>query len=526
MRFLIAAVLIGILTLIFPGTSGLSSPDSLGCHNFDKINDEKLVKNILQQLWIALGDGRRPLPEVRIIENETIASYMFVNGKDYIEFDPRALQICKAMGTQASSAIAFILGHELTHLYRSHHSSGFLPRQRSFKKYLPDEQEADLYGAFFAGVAGFEVEETVETLLNNIYATFPRKVTSNYPPLKDRIATAHERCKLAYELRQAFKMGVVLNSIEAYEAAIICFEYVNQSIRFQENFLNLGTAYLNLALGKRNEPDTALDYPLFASLETPFRGEGTTDLSLEQLLENAELFLDRALTYSPNDPSSIINKFAVYDLQEKQSLAFNCIRQLSSPNGKLSTKQEIALLLLKGISAFRVNPQSVEAKEAFNTVAVDSKAPASFRLIAENNLRVIAGKTKKMPTRKDRFCEDQIDNFSILSPTRPQPVIDIQLDDKGSQRFTICPFPNSTLLNLRLKREDFLVHLTELPTPVTSQGLGLGTPLAKIQEIYQHLIKYGPEDRMGSWVIIPSACLIFRLDTVNRVQEWGLFWTG
>ncbi|NRB50519.1 MAG: hypothetical protein HRU41_22815 [Saprospiraceae bacterium] len=488
--------------------------------------DQALVEKILQRLWGALGDGRRALPEIRIVDNNSIASYLAIGGRDYIEFDRKTLEICRGLGDNRNAAIAFILGHELTHLYRAHAGNGFLPPRKNYRRYEPEEQEADLYGSFFAELAGFQVEDSIEPLFEAIYTSFPKKVVKQYPSKTDRINTALERCRISNELQKVFKMGIILNVVGEYQAAILCFEYVNRTVRFQQNFLNLGATYLNLALLNRIKPMSALDYPIFLNQETPFRKLPSFDVPQEELLRKAEIFLRESQAYAPKDPATLINLIAVLDQQGLSSEVYTSLKILAQLPVVKVGKYSLAHRLLEGIIAYRENPESVEARDAFNEVFFNSETPASLKQIARNNIRIMDGKLKKIPSPPEVYFEDRMDGFFILSPKRPSPSIGLPFKNDNKQKFSVADLTHSELSHLQWEDGSFLLQVTNSPLFQTKRGLRIGRSMQEIQDKYPGTYKFGPEDPLGYWVFIPAHGLIFRLNTIDKIEECGIFWAN
>lgn len=486
--------------------------------------DQALVKKILRRLWSALGDGRRALPEIRIVENNSIANYLSIGGRDYIEFDRKALEICTGLGDNRNAAIAFILGHELTHLYRAHTSNGFLPPRKNYRRYEPEEQEADLYGSFFAELAGFQVEDAIEPLFEAIYSNFPKKIVKQYPSKMDRINTALERCRISNELQKVFKMGIVLNVVGEYEAAILCFEYVNRTVRFQQNFLNLGATYLNLALLNRIKPMSALDYPIFLNQETPFRKLPGFDVTRDQLLSKAEIFLRESQAYAPKDPATLINLIAVFDQQGLSSEVYTSLKILAQLPVVKVGKYSLAHRLLKGIVAYRENPRSAKARDAFNEVLYNSETPPYLKHIARNNIRIMDGKLKEIPSPPEVYFEDRMDGFFILSPKRPSPFINLPFKNENEQKFSVADLTYSELFHLQWEGRSSLLQVTNSPLFETKRGLRIGRSMQEIQKKYPEAYKFGPEDPLGYWVFIPAYGLIFRLNTINKIEECGIFW--
>ncbi|MFT5647622.1 MAG: hypothetical protein ACI976_002314, partial [Aureispira sp.] len=77
----------------------------------------KHCNKIYQQLKKAIGDQRTTLPKLLILNREKrVAAYREMDNSIIIE--KKAYDICQSMGVQAESALAFLIGHELTHFYQ------------------------------------------------------------------------------------------------------------------------------------------------------------------------------------------------------------------------------------------------------------------------------------------------------------------------------------------------------------------------------------------------------------------------
>ena len=130
-----------------------------------------MVQKVYKKMQGAVGDFRRDLPKLVLMERVSrVASYRSSDNSLIIEC--KALEVCKSMGNYAESALAFLIGHEMTHFYQEHDwdemsfGTTFLVEKKIFRKHIHEEAEADIYGAFIAHIAGYKTLAIIPTFLD------------------------------------------------------------------------------------------------------------------------------------------------------------------------------------------------------------------------------------------------------------------------------------------------------------------------------------------------------------------------
>lgn len=79
----------------------------------------KKAVSVYKKLCDAAGDFRRGLPRLIVMDRVSrIASYRSSDNTLILEL--KAYNICSSFGKDADAALAFLLGHELTHFYQEH----------------------------------------------------------------------------------------------------------------------------------------------------------------------------------------------------------------------------------------------------------------------------------------------------------------------------------------------------------------------------------------------------------------------
>ena len=93
--------------------NGLSAQEILPAFHPAQKRCEKVYKKLLN----AIGDKRKTLPVLLVTgRKKRVASY---RSKDnVILIEKAAYDICETMGSDSESALAFLIGHELTHYYQ------------------------------------------------------------------------------------------------------------------------------------------------------------------------------------------------------------------------------------------------------------------------------------------------------------------------------------------------------------------------------------------------------------------------
>src|SRR5690606_9520990 len=141
--------------------------------------------------------------------------------------------ICETMGANAESALAFIIGHELTHFYQQHDweeagfGTTFLAEKNIFTKHTYHEEEADMYGAFVAHLAGYNTLEIVSGLLDKIYKEYKLAIKmDNYPTLGERKAVTNKVREKIEKLIEIYDNANYFAALGWHMQAVHCYEYL------------------------------------------------------------------------------------------------------------------------------------------------------------------------------------------------------------------------------------------------------------------------------------------------------------
>jgi len=231
-------------------------------------------------------------------KNKLIVGYEFVN-------------LIRTFGSDSLNALAFVLGHEMAHIFLE--QSGFIEKigsgyaDKTLKKELKDikdtlytnifERQADEWAMYNAHVGGYKTTHIAEKVLNSVYQHF--KLPSNlkgYPTLKERkiiASTSALKMKLLLERYELANLCLLSNhhdlAIKIYEAII------REGFKSTELYNNLGVGLL-LKVIESDSIYQRYEWPIFldskskleANIQRDILGVSTLEL-LNQALENFKL---------------------------------------------------------------------------------------------------------------------------------------------------------------------------------------------------------------------------------------------
>lgn len=308
-------------------------------------NDEKQVRDVFNKLISVYGSAK-PAPKLSFQALKTPATYI-TDSSPEIKVDVSFYKLCQTFGKDSLNALAIVLSHELTHYFNDHtfcsdyafanlKSNPTLKSkigQASFESRIEKESEADIKGFFYAAAAGYQPHGLQGLLIERIYEAYrlPDSL-KGYPTKQERIDIAHNNEKIAAQLYDHFKSGLVALDNKQYDEAIELFNRANSQVPFRENWNNIGIACarkaLELKLSSKAEdeyPERFL-YPLEIENKSRLQNERTRSLDdttddIENLLSKAQNAFEKALQLDPSFYKSRINLACVYDLQGNHNSA-------------------------------------------------------------------------------------------------------------------------------------------------------------------------------------------------------------
>ncbi|MBO0950912.1 hypothetical protein [Fibrella forsythiae] len=245
---------------------------------------EAFANQVLERIGAAYGFDVLGLPKLVVYpkraNNRHIAHLQMIEAwlrqPDYslyrsrLIMDEALFDLCAAIDkkgvSDAGTALAFVLSHEMAHFYHRHATFRSFADQKSApmpeKISIDQESQADQTGLLFAYMAGFDPEPVLEQLFNSLYTTYQlADKLWGYPTKADRQHTTRTKAVEFRNFGNLFAVGHALYCHERFPEAARCFEYVFTRYPLKEAFNNFGVCRLQQLIRSRKKD--ALSYFAF-----------------------------------------------------------------------------------------------------------------------------------------------------------------------------------------------------------------------------------------------------------------------
>lgn len=489
----------------------------------------KHCNKIYEQLKLAIGDQRTSLPKLLILNRKKrVAAYREMDNSIIIEKE--AYDICQAMGTNFESALAFIIGHELTHFYqqtdwkRSSVASHFLLKHE--QQHASEDEEADSYSAFIAYLANYETLEIIPDLLEQIYEGYGLSANlEGYPSLDERkkvVEIIQRKVRKYIQLYETANYYIAIGwNLQAYN----CYAYLLKYVRTKEIYHNIGVVSLAAAIEQPEQEEYAFLYPIDVDLTNVFQRPFSVQGSRNKLLKDAEVNLKKALNLDKEYCSAYLNIACVYDLQGDATNALTTLNTAS--NLSPTSLQRAKIAIVKGIVYAHRN-QIKTASQYFDDANKHyQNLPVWY--ISNTNKRILSSE-KREREQYDILIEDQMDDINFRkerSRTASAMVLGnsefltLEIDFFTKQRSYLSKF----FLRNETNSSDayFFLQRTRNRSLETSQGIKVGDTLSTVQKTYEGTYFQVVHHHKGFFLVYPGKGLIFQVDNSNRVREWAVF---
>jgi hypothetical protein len=220
------------------------------------------------------------------------------------------VKVLRSFGSDSSNALAFVLGHELAHVFLEQSNidrvgSGYADKElRNKLKEVKDsaytcifERQADEQAMFYAHIGGYKVTHLADEVLSRIYNHFKLKPNlKGYPSLEDRKEIARI---------SALKMTALMDRFEIANLALVSGKYelsskiysaiIMEGFKSAELYNNLGISQM-LTVIKSDTVFQQYEWPIFLDTKTKLSSSLQRDLFgidvkeyLSEALTNFEL---------------------------------------------------------------------------------------------------------------------------------------------------------------------------------------------------------------------------------------------
>lgn len=516
-----------------------------------KIEDTPEYKKALavyERLVQARGDFRYPVPTFVLSADEAQVAYIDYK-KLEIGLEKKAYDVCASYGEDTDAAIAFLLGHELTHYYEKHAwRRGFVADHKDLKigiklyhlaDTIANETEADYLGGFLAYSAGYGLFDKGDEMIAKLYKAYgldrlspqeQAEMDKVYPSLADRQTLTKRSAERLSRLVEVFDMANLLTAIGKYTEAVEYYRYILMEYQSRETYNNLGVTIVLDALKFFNENELLFRFPLELDLESSAtKGDGMASAVKirTDLLKQAVLHFDAAISLDPNYAPAYLNKATAFALMGDNVRArFYAITeaQEAAKNGQYP-KTAIDIDILLGILDHREG-QLQKARDAFQKAAASGSKLADYNLKKLRNDEIPAERTA-LGGRLERIDGKtfmDMDNFDLDElPTDPRSTIEVGANINFYQNPQYGDNSRLFINHNRRPSHKVVLHVTGKGyTGKTSERIGLGATHGEIVEKYGEP-KRTVETPRGQIMVYESRKIAFILGAGGQLERWAIF---
>ena len=480
------------------------------------------ARQILKKLYESRGDYRLPIPDISIERTENAVA-RYLPSEHRIIVEQKAVEICRQLGPDYPSALAFLIGHELAHSYQSPNSAtaGFSTSINRYPASIRREKIADIQGAMNTHLAGYPIRRMIPTLLNRLYESYQieSEQLRGYPHLVERMNTAEEIVQLTDTLIQVFEAGHWLAAMGLYELASKAYEYVKEYYAGKEILNNLASLYCLRAMaigGKQNDPFLL---PLTFDTQSRLQRPRVAPLRPEEIalrkkyLQTAHDYLAQAKEIDPEYSPALINDLCVRVLKGMEITVVQQYQawQKMETYRQVTASQKDRLSLAAGVAyaltANELFSHKQEAVAIFKRLSETAASPT--REMAAVNLSIMQD-TKYRPV-PPLNCHIPSPTANLVSPFQYRRQTGFSLDSGGRARLWWLPVEEDTLYLARWQGRPVFWQKSRQLSP-------------EIQSYFELLSQnYQPETYFtsrGNLLHFTTCKTIFHLDASGQILSW------
>jgi tetratricopeptide (TPR) repeat protein len=479
---------------------------------------EKSVK-VYDRLVQARGDFRYPVPEFAITQDTFTVARIYYKDPVRIFLSEKAFNVCESFGDQSEAAIAFLLGHELTHYYEKHawrsdfasdngdlgitkeldslfielektkKDTSFQKRVRRIDALLLEfkdvelEAQSDYLGGFMAYSAGYGSLSIGPKVIKSLYKAFGLSdQMEGYVTRTEREAMSSRSAERMSDLVDVFDMANLLASIGKYDEAYQFYRTLLMEYQSREVYNNVGVTAMLQALKFFTDQELVYRYPIQMDLDLA-NSRGPEEVAKRnKLLIHAIQHFESAISLDPDYAPAYVNKACALALMGDTLRArfYADVEARKVSKGKYAKSVhdiEILLGILDALSG--TNAGKAKARERFSSIANLEGGG-----LAASNLAKLENKTLQDPPSPPDppVDEEQIDGMEVFlleTPTADKKILKVGADMefiRDSKKG-----PHSQLFGAG----GIKMLITNPMYPMkTARGIGIGASRADIEKAY------------------------------------------
>lgn len=493
---------------------------------------QKISQQIVNELFAITNNKRINFAPPRVVikdEKKVVAAYFPM--KNEIVLETAAYAICQNFGSDSLNALAFILGHELTHSFqleiiKNKQETNYMAYHNHYDDGFELEKGADIAGAFSAYLAGYKISGIVSDLIESIYSEYELNDNlTGYPPKNERLLTANEVEDILEDLIDLFDASSYLMAMGEYQYAGACYEKILEYYSGAEIYNNLGVCFALYAMEFTNSDVDLYLFPFQVDqnsrMKKPKKGRGNEGLNpIDQYTRNQYLnkslkYLKEATSFDQTYFEADINILSVLILLEKYNNALEHYQNKGMNfRGEVANSEIYNQRAKLALAIAYANLKNQKAASLFENL-VNSNYPIISYMAKYNEKIFLEG---KCGAAEDHSC------------------IDIKVQEKVVDGVYL----HRQMLkgtNIILNKEDHLMVYIDKKDNSTvfkftkDDILNLSMQLVKVRQNINIQDKFTQDKKIqllntsqGSYIICKEDKVVYSLDNNSiRLMEWAKF---
>jgi tetratricopeptide (TPR) repeat protein len=510
----------------------------------------KIVEKVYNRVYSSIGTAEEKPKFLFDTKQSSLIAYM-MNNKDgfpMIGFEEKAFDICATFGARRDDAIAYLIGHEISHHNLKHHwgkqfasaysvsSLGKMIKGIDSESIVRFETQADERGGILCYLAGYNTSGISEKLLRDLYAAYGIQDGPRYPTLDERVQISKDQDSIVSTYVKVFEAGNYAMLMAEYDVAIECYEFlIGKAFHSREIYNNLGVIYFLKASEMTDESDLKFIYPVEIDLQSRINRGGTKGFGndVKEIFEKAFDKFERASIFDKTYSTASLNMACVlsvlgrYDEAEIASLK---AQKLAKDEGRTSVLNNAKLVMA---IIHQLNPEGDKDK---SKKILDELVALNHDFALINKAIVDGTSTEDLVFTKPLGWAGD-DEASVGSTTRPTAekidnvrdytTVEVNFTEeiKFSRLNTLYTgtMNESLILHVPFKSGVMVFHTTlNNYSGQMSKGLKLGTGEKQLLEAYG-LPQIVMSSRQGLIYHYPKNKMMVFLDQNKGVEKWVVY---
>ena len=510
-----------------------------------------IVEGVYKKIYFAMGLAE-DRPRLIFDTKQTLnVAYMMkdTDGNPIIGFEEKAFDVCAALGAKRDEAIAYLLGHEISHHHFAHHWGTEFSSTYSVNNLKSEikvdvkelkifETQADERGGIYCYLAGYNVQGLTEKLLRDLYLAYGLKDSPKYPTLEERIQIAKDRDSIVSTYIKVFETANYAMLMNEYEVAIDGYEYViGKGFHSREIYNNLGVVYFLQGIKLSDEEDIKYIYPIEIDLESRINRGATKGMgdNVRAIFEKALAKFEQATKFDKTYSTGYLNMACVYSIfKEYEDAEYHIQKAIKAAIAEGRTNVEENSLLVKAI-ILNQNPEGDKAEmkkimndlikkgnsfAKYNQLIFDGKSTADISYsgypISWKEGAVASTNSSTTPSR------ETMDNVKSYEGD-----LDVNFMEEilyAKLTYLICGTRDESMIyRIENKNGDvYVFHSAKSNySGQTTKGLKIGSTKTQLIDAYG-LPSVVMNARQGTVLLYPKHKMIFVTDENDCISNWTL----